>query len=289
MTARSFGRQSSQPVAAARLSGNAALISGAGGNVLVVSTADGLVMVNGGRAERSGDLMKFIAAEFKEAPIRILFNTDWHLDNTGSNEAIKKAGAKVMAHENTKLWIGADFYSDWEKKTYKPRPAAAFPDETFYTSGKITLGGEAIEYGYMPQAHTDGDIYVFFPSQNVLFAGDVLAPGGQYPILDYVTGGWIGGLQNANRDLLKVVNAETKIVAGQGPVQNRKDLEAQAEMCNTIRDRLVKLMRQGMGSKDMIAAEPSKEFDVRWGNPELFITNAYRGMWGHVRELGNIV
>jgi hypothetical protein len=104
-----------------------------------------------------------------------------------------------------------------------------------------------------------------------------------------VTGGWIGGLQNANQTLLKLGNAETKIVPGSGPVQTRADLQAQADMCNAMRDRLVKLMRQGMGPEDMIGAAPSKEFDEKWGNPDLFIRQAYRGMWGHVRELGNIV
>jgi glyoxylase-like metal-dependent hydrolase (beta-lactamase superfamily II) len=152
----------------------------------------------------------------------------------------------------------------------------------------MTFGNEKIEYGYMPQAHTDGDIYVFFPTQNVLVAGDVFSIA-QYPILDYVTGGWIGGLQNALRDLLKVAKDDTRIIPGTGPVHTRADLQAEADMANTMRDRLVKLMRQGMGPSDMIAAAPTKEFDDKWGNPELFIRNAYRGMWGHVRELGNIV
>jgi hypothetical protein len=56
-----------------------------------------------------------------------------------------------------------------------------------------------------------------------------------------------------------------------------------------MRDRLTKLLKQGMGPKEMIAAAPSKDFDQKWGNPELFILNAYKGLWGHVRELGGIV
>ena len=94
---------------------------------------------------------------------------------------------------------------------------------------------------------------------------------------------------DATKTLLKLANAETRIVPGTGPLQTRADLEAQSEMLATMKDRLVKLMRQGMGPKDMIAAAPTKEFDAKWGNPELFISNAYRGMWGHVRELGGIV
>jgi len=276
------------PITAERITDNLTLLRGGGGNIVVLSNSEGLLLVDGTLPERASDLMKFLDERFKGQRVAAAFNTDWHLEHTGSNETLRKAGTKIIAHENTKLWIGADFVSDWQNKRYKPRPSAAFPTETFYTTGKMTFGGEPVEYGYMAQAHTDGDIYVFFPKQNVLVAGDVLAVG-QYPILDYVTGGWIGGLQNANAALLKIVNAETRIVPGSGPVQTRADLQAQADMCNAMRDRLVKLMRQGMGPQDMIAAAPTKEFDAKWGNPELFIRNAYRGMWGHVRELGNIV
>jgi glyoxylase-like metal-dependent hydrolase (beta-lactamase superfamily II) len=275
-------------IASTKLTDNLTLVTGAGGNIVVLNTPEGLLLVNGGLAETATHLMKFLSDQFKGQPVKTVFNTDWHLEHTGSNEAFKKAGAKIMSHENTKLWIGADFYSDWDKHTYKPRPAEARPTDTFYVSGKMTFGNETIEYGYMPQAHTDGDVYVFFPTQNVLVAGDVLSVG-TYPILDYVTGGWIGGLQNALKDLLKVAKDDTRIVPGTGPVQTRADLQAEADMANAMRDRLVKLMRQGMGPSDMIAAAPAKEFDAKWGNPELFIRNAYRGMWGHVRELGNIV
>ena len=283
-----FGAALEADIKAVPLTDNLTLVSGAGGNITVLNTPDGLLLVNGGRPERTADLTKFLDEQFKGKRVASLFNTDWHLENTGANETFKKQGAKILSHENTKLWIGADFYSEWENKRYKPRPNDALPTGTFYTSGKLTFGNERIEYGYLPQAHTDGDIYVFFPQQNVLVAGDVLSVG-QYPILDYVTGGWIGGLQNANQALLKITNAETRIVAGTGPVQKKADLQAQTDMCTAMRDRLVRLMRQGMGPQDMIAAEPTKEFDAKWGNPELFIKNAYHGMWGHVRELGGIV
>jgi glyoxylase-like metal-dependent hydrolase (beta-lactamase superfamily II) len=273
---------------AAPLTADLSLVSGAGGNVVVLNASDGLLLINGGLPDRTTALLKFLDEQFKGKRVTTVFNTDWHLEHTGSNEALRKLGAKILAHENTKLWIGADFYSEWENKRYKPRPGDALPTDTFYTNGGITFGNQRIEYGYMAQAHTDGDIYLHFPQQNVLVVGDVLSVG-QYPILDYVTGGWLGGLQNANQALLKVANAETRIVPGSGPVQTRADLQAQADMCAAMRDRLVRLMRQGMGPQDMIAAAPSKDFDAKWGNPELFIKNAYRGMWGHVRELGGIV
>jgi cyclase len=278
-----LARAAAIPIAAVKLTDSIVQITGAGSNVLMVTGPDGVMLVDGGSAERSADLLKFVAN-----PVQILFNTHWHWDHTGSNEALGKAGAKIIAHENTKLWLGAEFDVDWEKKTYEPRPKAALPNQTFYTSGKMTFGNEPIEYALMAQAHTDGDIYVRFPKSNVLMAGDVVSVG-SYPVLDYSTGGWIGGLVNAQKAILDMANAETRIVPGNGPVQTRADVQALYDMCNTMRDRLTKLLKQGMGPKEMVAAAPSKDFDDKWGNPELFILNAYRGLWGHVRELGGIV
>ena len=102
------------------------------------------------------------------ARIQVLFNTHWHLEHTGANESIGKTGAKIIAHENTKLWMGAEIVSMWQKRTYKPRPKEARPNATFYTTAKMTFGKHEIRYGYLGQAHTDGDIYVFFPGPNIL-------------------------------------------------------------------------------------------------------------------------
>ena len=140
----------------------------------------------------------------------------------------------------------------------------------------------------MFQAHTDGDIYVFFPGPNILMAGDVLSVG-KYPILDYSTHGWIGGMANANRDLLQIVDAQTKIIPGTGPIQTRSDLQAQFDMLSTVRQRLVAMMKQGYGAKDMIAAKPTEEFDAKWGDPALFMSSVYPGLWSHARELGGII
>ena len=120
---QAFGRPQSAAITANKLTGNVAVITGAGGNVTVLTGTDGLLMVNGGLPERCADLMKVLSDQFKGQRVQVLFNTDWHLDNTGSNETLRKAGAKIIAHENTKLWLGADFFCEWENRAYKPRPA----------------------------------------------------------------------------------------------------------------------------------------------------------------------
>src|SRR4030095_10510933 len=108
-------------IKASKLSDKLAVVSMAGGNVVILEGGDGLLLVNGTLTEQSAGLMSFLADQFKNQHVSILFNTDWHFEHTGSNEAFRKAGAKIIAHENTKLWIGADFYSDWEKRSEERR------------------------------------------------------------------------------------------------------------------------------------------------------------------------
>ena len=264
------------------------LVQGAGNNVLVHDSPEGALMVDGGSPEHSADLLKFVAAETGGKPVRVLFNTHWHHESTGSNVALGASGAKIIAHVNTKLWLGAEIDVQWQNRTYQPLPKSARPSETFYTTGKMTFGGERIEYGYLLQAHTDTDIYVFFPGPNILMVGDVVASD-KYPVLDWSTGGWITGMVEGQKALVAVSNAETKIIPGTGSVITRADLEAQLGKVTTIRDNLVKTFRQGKSAKEMQAEGVTKDFDAQWGDPEQFLTNAYRGLWAHVREVGGIV
>ena len=153
----------------------------------------------------------------------------------------------------------------------------------------MSFGGEHIDHGYLPQAHTDGDIYVFFRNANVLVAGDVVSVG-SYPIIDYSTNGWVGGLLDGTKTLIELADATTRIVPGKGPLRTRADVEAEHEMLATLKLRLSKLLAQGMSVQDMLAAAPTRDFDDHWGDPTLFISNAWPGLVQRARELGvNIV
>jgi glyoxylase-like metal-dependent hydrolase (beta-lactamase superfamily II) len=276
------------PLAATALGDDMVWISGAGGNVVALRGPGGLVLANGGSAERSGDLLAVLEQHFPGAPVRTLFNTDWHPTHTGANERLAATGADILAHELAKQYLAADLFVDWEHRTYKARPTLALPTKTIAASGELTHGAERIEFGTLGQAHTDSDIYVYFRNADVLVAGDVLTVG-RYPIADYTTGGWLGGLAAATRTLLDLATDRTRIVPGEGPLQTRADLRAQHDMLATMRDRVGKMMRQGMGAQDMLAAGITKEFDPTWGDPALFLSTSYRGMWLHVRELGGVV
>lgn len=262
------------------------LVTGAGSNVLTLAGPDGLVMVDGGLAANSRALLRHVQAGGRQ--VRTLFNTHWHWDHTGSNEALGKAGVRIIAHENTRLWMQRPIIVPWEQRTYPPVPPKALPTSTFYTGDTLQFGPHEIRYGYLGQAHTDGDIYLHLPASNVLVVGDVLAVG-RWPILDYATGGWIGGMLEATRQLLKLADDKTLIVPGSGPVATKAQLQAESDLLETLKERIWQLMRKGMSDKDIIAAKPTAEFDAALGDPTLFLTSSYKGLWGHVREQRGVV
>jgi cyclase len=273
-------RDSKAPLTATKLSDRLTLISGAGANVVAMGSPEGALLVDGGLEARSAELVKFALKETGAKKVHTLFNTHWHPEQTGSNERIGKAGARIIAHENTKLWLGYPNPVPLQDKTWGPLPPKALPNATTFDSGSIEFGGEQIEYGYLLQAHTDGDLYVYFKQSNVIAAGGAVSSEG-WPIIDYKTGGWITGLVDGLRDLGRVGDANTRIVPANGPVITKKELEEQRAMYQTIAQRLNGLLRKGMGPEEVLAAAPTKEFDAKWGEPTEFVNLAFRSLWGH--------
>jgi glyoxylase-like metal-dependent hydrolase (beta-lactamase superfamily II) len=143
----------------------------------------------------------------------------------------------------------------------------------------LRVGDEEIEYGHLPEAHTDGDIYVLFKNRNVLVTGGAVTVG-SYPVLDYSTGGWIGGLVDATKKLLAITNADTLIVPADGPAQPRSHLDAQLEMLTVVRGRIENLMRKGRSIAEMLDTGVTNDFDAAWGdNRDRFVANIYNGLW----------
>ena len=135
--------QPSASLAVTDLGSDLALISGAGANVVALAKADGVLLVDGGAAQHSAALQGVLAERWPGRRVEILFNSNWREEHTGANAALRAAGATIMAHENTKLWLGGDFLVEWEGRHYTPRPAAELPNKTFYKSGNVEFGGRA--------------------------------------------------------------------------------------------------------------------------------------------------
>jgi len=276
-----FGQPAATTLEITRLGDALSSVSGAGCNVVVDGrSADGAVVVDGGLKERSAELLALLRNELSVARVDTLFNTCWHPDRTGLNEDLGGAGTRIIAHENTRLWLGRDVTTPWDNRTTRRLSQAARPNATFYDAGAVTEGSRDIRYGYLLQAHTDGDMYVHFPEDKVLVTGGAVSAS-TWPLLDWWTGGWIGGLIDALDVLLELVADDTRIVPGQGGLMTRADLVAQREMYVSIFDRLAAMFFAGLEPADMLAAQPTKEFDERFGDSELFLRLAFRGFGMH--------
>jgi cyclase len=274
-----------QPTAGVRhVTDKLAVVDGGGDNVLACSTAEGLVLVDSG-APRSGDQvmagLKNAAAGVK---VQTLFNTHYHIDQTGNNEVFAAAGAKIIAHRRTLEWMSSDYWVPAEDRYEKAHPKAARPTETFLTTGTFKAGTEQIDYGYLTLAHTNGDIYVFFKTSNILAVGDVASPL-RDPALDWFTGAWIGGRVDAMDIILGLSNEETRIVPAYGPVMTRAEFKAERDMMEEVRARLFKQVRQGDGPKDMLEGGVLKGLPRAWKDPYKFLYDACKGLWAHQDKL----
>jgi glyoxylase-like metal-dependent hydrolase (beta-lactamase superfamily II) len=248
-------------------------------NVVAHVAADGVVLVDGASSATSAALLQAVAGLPGATAVRTIFNTHWHPEQTGSNEVLGASGARIIAHENTRLWLTTDVTWPWNGQRFKRLPKVAQPNLTTFTTGTLPSG---IRYGYIPDAaHTDGDLYVYFPAQNVLAVGDAVTGEG-WPTVDWVSGGWIGGLFGATQRLQSLVNEQTRIVPARGPVLGVRDLKAQNEMYGTIYTRLTQLLNKGRGPGEAVAERPTKEFDAQMGNPDEFVRRAFESLWAYL-------
>ncbi len=248
-------------------------------NVVAHTSADGVVLVDGASARASDALMKAVATLPGGRPVQTIFNTHWHPEQVGSNATLGAAGKTIIAQENTRLWLTTDVTWPWNGQQFTRLPKSAQPNKTFYTTGEL---GPDMRYGYIPDcAHTDGDLYVYFPRQNVLAVGDVVSGQG-WPVVDYITGGWIGGMVGGIQRLQAIANEETKIVPGRGPVLGLNDLKTQYEMYSKIYERLTQLLNKGRGPSEAVEARPTKEFDAQMGNPDEFVRRSFESLWAYL-------
>lgn len=263
------------PIQTTKLGDRLTMLSGPGGNVVVLTGSDGKIVVDT-FVEPAWESLNKSMAELGKEPIKALIDTHWHFDHTDNNAQFKKAGAAIVAHENTKTRMSETHQLLGMK--FPASPPEALPTQTFKTTHNIDANGEQIVLAYIPPAHTDTDITIRFAKANAIHLGDLFF-NGIYPFIDASTGGKINGMIAASDSILKAVDANTKIVPGHGPLGDRAALTRFRDMMVTVRDRVQKLKTAGRTLDEVIAANPSKEFDEAWGkgfmDPKNFISIVY--------------
>jgi glyoxylase-like metal-dependent hydrolase (beta-lactamase superfamily II) len=249
------------PIETTKLTDRLSLLTGPGGNVIVFHGPDGKVLVDG-FVRPAWPKLKAALDAVSAVPIKTLIDTHWHYDHADNNGNARASGAGVIAHENTRKRLTERH--ELLGMVFEPSPQTELPTQVFASGLTLNVNGEQVRLTHVAPAHTDTDVFVFFPKANVLHMGDVFFSG-MYPFIDASTGGTIDGVIAAVDSALKDVTGTTKIVPGHGPLATRGSLEAYGRMLTTVRDRVRTAKRAGKSLAEVQAAKPTADFDEAWG------------------------
>ncbi|MBN1236906.1 MAG: MBL fold metallo-hydrolase [Gammaproteobacteria bacterium] len=255
--------------------GGLVLLQGAGCNVVAMPGRDGALMIDGGLAANAAALLGAVYGATGNDRIHTLINTHWHAEQTGANVAVGRAGGVIFAHEKTRMYLANATYSAAGRR--EPLPEAARPKETTRGDGTLEFAGSRIDYGYLPQAHTDGDLYVHFPQANVLHAGGVVSAE-RWPLLDYRNGAWFGGRVRALEWLAELADADTRVVPAHGRPITGSDIARHRDIYLELFETMIGYMNMGFGPEDVVERNPLAPFEAEFGDPSAFLDGAYRSM-----------
>jgi cyclase len=244
------------------LESNLHMLMGIGGNIALLTGPDGTFMVDDD-LKPMADKIKAAIATISDQPVTILLNTHWHFDHSGGNELFGADGAVIVAHDNVRARMSTEQYSRFFNTTRPPSPDVALPVMTYDSTATFHLNGEVARAVHMPPAHTDGDSIVFFSNANVVHLGDVFF-NGMYPFIDIDGGGSIEGIIAAVDEILPMLQQDTRIIPGHGPLGTVEDLQAYRAMLALVTARIRLLIDEGKTEEEVVALQPTVNFDRDW-------------------------
>ena len=256
------------------------MLVGAGGNLGLSVGDHGAFLIDDQFAPLSGKIMAAVA-ELTDAPVEFLANTHWHGDHTGGNEAFGDAGAVIVAHDNVRVRMSTEQLREIFNQAMPPSPDAALPIVTFNDELTLHWNGETIHAFHSGPGHTDGDVVLHFQEADIFHMGDNFF-NGFYPFIDVDSNGDINGMIATGYRVLAMSNAGTRIIPGHGPLATADDLRDWLQVLRTTRESIQDLIDQGMSADEVVAANPTAEFDETHGggfmNPENYTRLVYQSL-----------
>jgi glyoxylase-like metal-dependent hydrolase (beta-lactamase superfamily II) len=138
------------------------------------------------------------------------------------------------------------------------------PTRLFNSEQTFHFNGATLALKYYPPAHTDSDISVHFTDADIIDVADTFW-NGQFPYIDYSTGGSIDGMVRAAEANVARVTDETIVIPGHGPIGNKSQLIEFRDMLVSVRDKVSTLRKEGKSLEEVVAAKPTADYDAKWG------------------------
>lgn len=242
------------------------MLEGRGGNIGVSVGEDGVFVIDDQFAPLTGRILDAIA-ELSSEPVRFVFNTHWHGDHTGGNENMGEAGALLVAHENVRERMSADQVLQRVGRpvdTTAASPEGALPVVTFTEDVTFHVNGDELHAFHVSRAHTDGDAIVHFRRADVVHMGDTFFRG-RFPFIDTASGGSIDGLVAAVGEALAIMDADTRVIPGHGPLGDREDVRAYRDALKEMRDAVADAMERGASRAEILATPEVARWAEAWG------------------------
>ena len=277
-----FGWDMKNPtISTERITDNLHVLFGNGGNILVSTGDDGVLLVDDQMPEAKNVILRAIR-KLGGRSVDYIINTHWHFDHAEGNNVFGPSGAQIIAQENSRYMMLNPQPINLSFIVYpqQPYPLEAVPEITYKNSMNLHLNGDRIELYHFGHAHTTGDSAVYLRDSNVLHMGDVFNMSGP-PFIDADNGGSIDGIIQFCEEVLKVVNDETIVVPGHGPISTTQDIQTYIDMLIVVRDRIRSQIDEGKNLEEIMASDPSKEWRDKFGEGPFIqgvVDRAYAGM-----------
>ena len=249
------------------------MLQGSGGNIGVSIGDDGTFIVDDQFAPLTDKIVAAIA-ELTDHPVDFVVNSHWHYDHTDGNENFGRAGAIIVAQDNSRRRMATDQVLSGSNRPQAAYSEVGLPKITFQESMNFYYNDNTIDVMYTGPGHTDGDTQVYFRDANVIHTGDMFVRYG-LPYIDHGNGGSLDGMIDALWTLAGRIDDDTIIIPGHGQLSTRTDLLEFRSMLTTIRGRIKDQIAQGRTVEQALTANMARGFAEPGAGTEGWLRTAY--------------
>lgn len=260
-------------ISTTKVTDNIYMLQGSGGNIAVSIGDDGTFIVDDQFAPLTEKIVAAIA-ELTDKPVSFVVNSHWHFDHSDGNENFGRAGALIVAQDNSRKRMESDQVVSPSKRAQPAYDEVGLPKITFEDAMRFYYNGNTIDLIYSGRGHTDGDAQVYFREANVIHTGDMFVRYG-LPFIDQPNGGSMDGMIDALWGIAGLIDADTIIIPGHGQLSSRVDLLEYRTMLTTIRSRLKQAISRGASVDQVIAENLAEGFASPGPGTERWLRAAY--------------